>query len=107
MSHPLASVLAQLRTIFAREELPPPQAEAPPSGREGGGILRLLFGVEALPSEAPLSRTERRGLLPLLFAPEPLPREPELSPGRARTSWLRMLFLPERIGRDPDPPEVN
>ncbi len=116
MAQKIAAVLAFLRNLFAREELPPPAEAAAPASRPP--LARWLFASEPLPEEKPLERG-RRGVARLLLSPEPLeelpprPRAgasqlrallapeplPELppSPRRARGRWLRWLFAPERL----------
>lgn len=74
-----AACLDRLREVLARETLPPP-----PPGPE---------------------RPERRGLASLLFSVEPLPLEPVVE--RRRAPWLSWLFLPERLERGGDEPEVK
>jgi hypothetical protein len=105
MSHPLAALLAQLRTVFTRETLPPPPAlaEAP---RPRKGIARLLFSLEELPLDPTPPPRSKRGLLATIFAPECLPLEPERPP-RRRHPWLSWLLAPERIDRGSNPPEVH
>ena len=72
MSHPVANLLRQLRTV--------------------------LFTLEPLPMEQAETTHDRRSLLALVFAREHLPTEPE-GP-RRRSRWLSWLFLPERVDRD-------
>ena len=78
MSHPIASLLRQLRTVFA---------------------------AETLPLEPPSPARSKRSLLALLFASEHLPLDPELP--RSGSRWLSWFFLPERIDRDPNRPGVD
>jgi hypothetical protein len=78
MSHPIAKVLRQLRTVFA---------------------------AETLPMEQPSPARGRRSLLAVVFSPEQLPMDPELP--RRGSRWLSWLFVPERIDRGPDRPGLD
>lgn len=105
MSHPLATLLDQLRNVFAKETLPPP-----PDGvtrRSGVEFAKLIFSREPLPFEPERPRRRRSNALTLLFLPEPLPLDPERPPARQHTHWLAWLFLPEKIDRSSDSPEVH
>ncbi len=104
MSHPLATFLRELRTVFARETLPPAEPERRP-GTRGAGLARLLFAPEPLPVEEAAPARRRTSLLALLFAPERLAVEPPLP--RRRSRWLSWLLLPERLDGDPDRPDVD
>ncbi len=106
MSHPLAAWMNQLRSVFAKETLPPPPDHSPPR-RGGPGVASLLFAIEPLPFEPERPRARSgRGPLSLLFSPEPLPLDPERAPERRRR-WLAWLFLPERLDSGTDSPEVH
>jgi hypothetical protein len=78
MSHPIANVLRQLRTVFT---------------------------AETLPMEQPSPARTRRSLLAVVFSPEQLPMDPELP--RRGSRWLSWLFVPERIDRGPDRPGLD
>jgi hypothetical protein len=106
MSHPQAAWLEHLRSVFAKETLPPPPDEVP-GARRRTSLGRLIFAREPLAFEPErVARTGRAGLLALLFAPEPLPRDP-VHPPRRHARWLAWLFLPERLDRDVDSHEVD
>lgn len=104
MSHLAASLFRQLRTVLAWETLPPAEPERTPR-HERFGLARLLFSLEPLPLEPAAPARRRRSLLAMALAPEPLPKDPE--PPRRRSRWLSWLFLPERVDRAPDRPDVD
>lgn len=104
MSHPVATLRQLLRTVFTWESLPPAEPERAPK-RERRGLARRLFGFEPLPLDRAEPAHGRRSLLALVFAPEHLPQDP--APPRRRSRWLSWLFLPERIDRAPDQPDVD
>jgi hypothetical protein len=89
---------AFLRSVLARDTLPPPPA-VPDRPRARGSLLRMLFAPEALPLEPEVPPRPRPAFLRALFAPEPLPEDPP-APARAhRNLWLRWLFGREPIDR--------
>jgi hypothetical protein len=119
MAQSLADVVALVRKMFAREQLPelPPHE---PARRSAPGAFRLLFGAEALGEDPVPPRRERQGLLTLLRGAEPLPEDPVASyrrgpgflalvlgreplpedppgPPHKRARWAAWLFSPERI----------
>lgn len=118
MAQSLANIVALLRKMFAREELPEPLPHEP-SRRPGPGTLRLLLGPEPLPEDPVPPRDRRPGLLSLILGAEALPEDPvrprpgpgffslvlgrealpEDPPGppRRRGRWLAWLFSPERV----------
>jgi hypothetical protein len=100
MSHPIATFFGQLRAVFRRETLPPPEPERP-HRRRVDGLARLLFAVEPLPTEHAAPARRRRSLLALVFAPEHLALEPPLP--RHRSRWLSWLLLPERLDGERSP----
>ena len=80
----LAAFVGLLRTVFARETLPP--APAAPARRPRRGVASLLFAIEPLPHDPARPRPARPGLVALLLAPEPLPRDAGAAP-RRRGRW--------------------
>jgi hypothetical protein len=80
----LAAFVGLLRTVFARETLPP--APASPGQRSRRGVASLLFAIEPLPHDPARPRPARPGLVALLLAPEPLPRDAGAAP-RRRGRW--------------------
>jgi len=95
MKQRLASFLAQLRRMFAKETLPAPPSEGPPR-RARPRFAQLLLAAEPLPQETAPGAPERRGLLRAFFGPESLQLDPPAAPHR-RSRWLAWLFAPERL----------
>ncbi len=101
MAQSLANVLALLRKMFAREELPEPPPHGPPQ-RSRPGAFRHLFGAEALP-EDPVPRDGKPGFFSLMLGPEVLPEDP-LPPRPARPGFLSLVLGVEALPEDPVPP---
>lgn len=90
---------AFVRSVLARESLPPPPSTPEGPRPRSRSLARLLFAPESLPLEPEAPARPRPALLRALFAPEALPEDP-LAPARPRRNrWLRWLFGREPLDR--------
>jgi hypothetical protein len=95
MADRLAVLLEGLRAALRREQLPASPAAAPPAAAPPG-LLRQVFGREALPLDPPVAPSSQRGNLSHLFAWEPLDEGPP-RPAPPRSPWLSWIFRPEHL----------